>query len=175
MHRILELTEEQRKEVAAIDQDLTACRNAMSKHDRGSRRELMDELQAQTEDLSDLPKAIAAGEAWGRARAAEPQLEAEANQIQATLNGIREKVRDRVREFIKPIAAKASTLATRAAAQFEAEEKAEADAAGFPYVASGKVVGLRQSAKELERLSVDPGGSIPYDNLKNWLQDLRIS
>ena len=80
----------------------------------------MDELQAQTEDLSALPKAIAAGEAWGKASAAEPQLEAESNQIQATLNGIREKVRDRVREFIRPIAAKASTLATKAAAQFEA-------------------------------------------------------
>ena len=84
-------------------------------------------------------------------------------------------MRDRVREFIRPIAAKASTLATKAATQFEEEEKAEADAAGFAYVASGKVVGLRQSAKELERLSVDPGGSIPYDNLKNWLQDLRIA
>ena len=63
MHRILELTEEQREEIASIDSALEALRDAMSEHDRANRRELMDELQAQTEDLSDLPKAIAAGEA----------------------------------------------------------------------------------------------------------------
>lgn len=175
MHRILELTKEQREEVAAIDQDLAACRDAMTKYDRGNRREQMDELQAQTEDLNNLPKAIAAGEAWGKARAAEPQLEAEATQVQATLGGIREKVRDRVREFIKPITAKASSLAAQSAEKFEEEEKAEAEAAGFPFVASGKVVSLRESAKELERLSLDPGGALPYDDLKAWLQNLRIS
>jgi hypothetical protein len=89
--------------------------------------------------------------------------------------GLRNKVQDRIREFVKPIAQEAVSVARQAAAQFEADEKAEAEATGFPFVASGKVVGLRDSAKEFERLAKDPGGSIPYDNLQGWLKDLRIS
>jgi len=175
MKNIIELTEDQRQEVAAIDRDLAAVGSAIAKYDRGLRRELMDALQAQTEDLSDIPRAITAAEEWGKARAAEPAHEAEASQVQATLSGIREKIRDRVREFIKPVARKAASVATEAAAQIEADEKEEAESEGFPFVPSGKIVGLRNSAKDLERLATEPGGGIPYDDLKGWLANHRIS
>ena len=75
MKNIIELTEDQRQEVAAIDRDLAAVGSAIAKYDRGLRRELMDALQAQTEDLSDIPRAITAAEEWGKARAREPAHE----------------------------------------------------------------------------------------------------
>ena len=91
------------------------------------------------------------------------------------MNGIREEVREQMREFLKPIAEKAASVARQAAAKFEADEKKEAEETGFPFVASGKVVGLRESAKGFENLAKDPGGSVPYDNFSDWLANLRIS
>ena len=135
----------------------------------------MDSLQSRTEDLSDIPKALAAAEEWGKALAAEPKHEGEAEQVQGAINGIREKLREQMRDFIKPLAEKAASVARQAAAKFEADEKQEAEETGFPFVASGKVVGLRESAKEFEKLAKDPGGSVPYDNFADWLANLRIS
>ena len=175
MQSILELTEEQRQRVAEIDADLSACSSAIEKYDRSLRRELLNSLQSQTEDISDIPKALAAAEEWGKALAAEPKHEGEAEQVQGAINGIREKLREQMREFVKPIAEKAASVARQAAAKFEADEKQEAEESGFPFVASGKVVGLRESAKGFENLAKDPGGSVPYDNFSDWLANLRIS
>ena len=175
MQAILELTEEQRRRVAEIDANLAACRNATEKYERGLRREILDSLQSQTQDLSDIPKALAAAEQWGKALAEEPRHEQESGHVQGAINGIREKIREQMREFVKPVAVKAASVARQVAAKFEEDEKQEAEETGFPFVASGKVVGLRQSAKEFEKLAKDPGGSVPYDNFADWLANLRIS
>ena len=95
--------------------------------------------------------------------------------MQAAISGIREKIREQMREFVKPVAMKAASVARQAAAKFEADEKKEAEESGFPFVASGKVVGLRDSAKQFENLAKDPAGSVPYDNFADWLANLRIS
>ena len=175
MQSIIELSEEQRRRVAEIDSNLAACRSALEKYDRGVRREQLDSLQSRTEDLSDIPKALAAAEEWGKARAAEPRHEEESGQVQAAISSIREKLREQMREFVKPVAEKAASVARQTAAKFEADEKQEAEESGFPFVASGKVVGLRESAKGFENLAKDPGGSVPYDNFSDWLANLRIS
>ncbi len=175
MTPIQELTEEQRKTVAEIDADLNAVNALMQKYDRQVLKEVASGLEEQAHDITDIDKALMAAEELGKLDAASGHRHMEMDAVQKRAAGIRMKVQDRIAEFIKPIASSAAGKSRQAAAQFEAEEKAEAEEQGFKFSPSGKIGDLRDRAKHLDRLAEDPGGALPTEGFANWLAQQRIS
>ena len=175
MTPIQELTEEQRKTVAEIDSDLDAVNALMEKYDRQVLKDVASGLEGQTQDITDINRALMAAEELGKLDAASGHRHMEMDAVQSRAVGIRMKVQKRIATFIKPIASSAAGVARQAAAKFEEEERAEAEEQGFKFSPSGKIGDLRDRGKHLDRLAEDPGGALPTKDFANWLAQQRIS
>ena len=175
MTPIKELSEEQRKTVAEIDADLNAVNALIQRYDRRVLKEVASGLEEQASDIANMDKALLAAEELGKLDAASGHRHMEMDAVQRRAAGIRMKVQSRIAEFIAPIARQAAGVARQAAAQFEAEERAEAEEQGFKFSPSGKIGDLLERGKHLDRLAEDPGGALPTTDFADWWAQQRIS